>query len=154
MNKALRGGDLSSLSKSKIKNLESCISALNKYSSPRDMVVRRGSNLNSLKALCGVENVSDLFKDPESLKGKVAQDEGFLSTSLLPGKGFTGLGVEYQILVPQGSKAPYIEEYSLFKGKRENEVLIAPGGVFRVIEAQVIGEGKSIKVWMEYLGSK
>lgn len=147
MNKSLRGGTTADLTPKRTDTLKALQNALSKYSTTQDMVVRRGSNLGALSSMLRVDP-RILTSYPQKFKGSVIQDKGFMSTSPISGGGFEGQ-VDYKILIPKGSQAPYIAKYS--KYQNEKEVLVNSGGVFRIIDMD--SEGEKVTVYMEYLGS-
>lgn len=140
--------------------VEGCTSALSKASSPFDMVVGRGSDVQSLRGMLGNppgfekaiqsgRGAQYLKKNKDSLVGSVASDSGFLSTSPTEGGGYSG-DITYRILVPKGSKGTYVSEFSEFPD--EEEFLLQRGGLFRVIDIKPT-KGNGASVYMEYLGS-
>lgn len=149
MNTALRTGNVVG------SNYESQIKAaakgLHKYKTPSDMVVRRGSNLNSLGSLLGVgdshTSTSWYLTHREEFIHSMAEDKGFLSTSPAPHGGFNRQ-VEYRIFIPKGSPAPYIDNYSLNRG--EEETLLPPGSQHRVID--LLEEDSKLVVYLELTG--
>ena len=149
MNTALRTGNVVG------SNYESQIKAaakgLHKYKTPSDMVVRRGSNLNSLGSLLGggdsPTSTSWYLTHREEFIHSMAEDKGFLSTSPAPHGGFNRQ-VEYRIFIPKGSPAPYIDNYSLNQG--EEEALVPPGSQHRVIE--LLEEDSKLVVYLELTG--
>ena len=149
MNTALRTGNVVG------SNYESQIKAaakgLHKYKTPSDMVVRRGSNLNSLGSLLGVgdshTSTSWYLTHREEFIHSMAEDKGFLSTSPAPHGGFNRQ-VEYRIFIPKGSPAPYIDNYSLNQG--EEETLLPPGSQHRVID--LLEEDSKLVVYLELTG--
>lgn len=149
MNTALRTGNVVG------SNYESQIKAaakgLHKYKTPSDMVVRRGSNLNSLGSLLGVGDSHTSTSWYLTHRGEfihsMAEDKGFLSTSPAPHGGFNRQ-VEYRIFIPKGSPAPYIDNYSLNQG--EEETLLPPGSQHRVID--LLEEDSKLVVYLELTG--
>lgn len=149
MNTALRTGNVVG------SNYESQIKAaakgLHKYKTPSDMVVRRGSNLNSLGSLLGVgdshTSTSWYLTHREEFIHSMAEDKGFLSTSPAPHGGFNRQ-VEYRIFIPKGSPAPYIDNYSLNQG--EEETLLPPGSQHQVID--LLEEDSKLVVYLELTG--
>lgn len=149
MNTALRTGNVVG------SNYESQIKAaakgLHKYKTPSDMVVRRGSNLNSLGSLLGVgdshTSTSWYLTHREEFIHSMAEDKGFLSTSPAPHGGFNRQ-VEYRIFIPKGSPAPYIDNYSLNQG--EEETLLPPGSQHRVLD--LLEEDSKLVVYLELTG--
>ncbi len=111
--------------------IKGCKEAMSKAKISKDVVVRRGSDLKSLKGLVGKDD-DWLKNNHKSLKGEIIQDKGFMSTSPLSNGGFNPDGVEYRILLPKGSQAMYIDKISAFKG--EQEILCNAGTKFRIID--------------------
>lgn len=138
--------------------ISNCQSALSKASSPRDLVVGRGSRADSLIGMLGdlpgmtqAANKDSLAKwltdNRDSIIGSVAKDEAFLSTTPYEGGGFNSQ-ITYRIHVPKGSPGAYVDSYSLNRG--EEEFLLQSGGKFRISDI-VPGYGNRATVYMEYL---
>lgn len=125
-------------------------SALMKYHTDRDMVVRRGSSVNSVYKMLGLEyNGYDwIIKNKDQFLNQVMTDKGFYSTSPLGGGGFQR-DVDFRIFCPKDSTAPYVDMFSENRG--EKETLLPAGGMFRLLDIRK-GEG-GMEVYMEYLGS-
>lgn len=126
-----------------------CKSALDKADSP-ELIVRRGSNTESLNGMLGSDfkfNGLTLKDDVEKLKGKVAGDKGFLSTTPFVRGGFGG-DVNYIIKVPEGSKGVYVDEISKHKG--EKEFLLNCGSKFLIEHAEIV-DGYRVQVYMRLL---
>jgi len=111
-----------------------CTSALDKASLPEPLVVRRGSTSSFLWRGLGKDK-NWLDSSYTELVGQVIEDKGFMSTSPIPGKGFSN-DVEYKILLPEKSKAMYIAPISEFKG--EQEVLIQKGSMFKIVDVEKV----------------
>lgn len=125
-------------------------SALMKYHTDRDMVVRRGSSVESVYKMLGLEeNGYDwIIKNKAQFLNQVMTDRGFYSTSPLGGGGFQR-DVDFRIFCPKGSTAPYVDMFSENRG--EKETLLPAGGMFRLLDIRK-GDG-GMEVYMEYLGS-
>lgn len=115
-----------------------CASALEKASTPRDMIVRRGDNYNMLKDL-GV----DFSKgNLENIKGSLVESKAFLSTSPDPRGGFDK-DIEYVIKVPKGSQGMYVDSISQNEG--EEEFLLNRGGKFIVEDVEYYSDNRTPK---------
>lgn len=121
-----------------VKYVDWCASALEKASTPRDMIVRRGDNYNMLKDL-GV----DFSKgNLENIKGSLVESKAFLSTSPDPRGGFDK-DIEYVIKVPKGSQGMYVDSISQHEG--EKEFLLNRGGKFIVEDVEYYSDNKTPK---------
>lgn len=121
-----------------IKYVDWCASALEKASTPRDMIVRRGDNYNMLKDL-GI----DFSKgNLENIKGSMVESKAFLSTSSDPRGGFDK-DIEYVVKVPKGSQGMYVDSISQNEG--EKEFLLNRGGKFIVEDVEYYSDNKSPK---------
>lgn len=121
-----------------VKYVDWCASALEKASTPRDMIVRRGDNYNMLKDL-GV----DFSKgNLENIKGSLVESKAFLSTSPDPQGGFDK-DIEYVIKVPKGSQGMYVDSISQHEG--EKEFLLNRGGKFIVEDVEYYSDNKTPK---------
>jgi hypothetical protein len=157
MNGALRKGQTPS---SNVQGMiDGCRSALYSTSSPMDIVVGRGSNVNSLTRMLGSPSgmaeaansgtLSEYITNKDKIIGTVASDKGFLSTTPVSGGGFGG-DVTYRIFVPEGSHGAYVDAYSRHKG--EEEFLLQAGSTMRVVDVESkYGSGNAVVVYMEYL---
>lgn len=121
-----------------VKYVDWCASALEKASTPRDMIVRRGDNYNMLKDL-GV----DFSKgNLENIKGSLVESKAFLSTSPDPRGGFDK-DIEYVIKIPKGSQGMYVDSISQLEG--EKEFLLNRGGKFIVEDVEYYSDNKTPK---------
>lgn len=125
-------------------------SALLKYHTDRDMVLRRGSSVNSVYKMLGKEYVSYdwLLQHGREFVNQVMTDKGFYSTSPFEGGGFQR-DVDFRIFCPRGSTAPYVDMFSESLG--EQETLLPSGGMFRLID--IVQGDFSMEVYLEYLES-
>lgn len=98
---------------------------MEKVSTPREIITRRGSDYNMLKDL----KIDYSETNKENLIGMVVSDKAFTSTSPVPNGGFSGL-YDYVIKVPKGSQASYVAPISRFQ--HEKELLINSGAKYRV----------------------
>lgn len=132
--------------------IRAAVSGLRKYTSTSDVVVRRGSSFGSLESMLGAESghsASWWISHKDQFINSMASDRGFLSTSPAPSGGFDDI-IEYRILVPKGSPAPYIANYSEFSS--EKETLLPPGSQHRVIDIVEKDDGRGLIVYMELTG--
>lgn len=132
--------------------IQAAASGLRKYTSTSDVVVRRGSSFGSLESMLGAESghsASWWISHKDQFINSMASDRGFLSTSPAPSGGFDDI-IEYRILVPKGSPAPYIANYSKFPS--EQETLLPPGSQHRVIDLVEKDDGRGLIVYMELTG--
>lgn len=121
-----------------VKYVDWCASALEKASTPRDMIVRRGDNYNMLKDL-GI----DFSKgNLENIKGSMVESKAFLSTSPDPRGGF-GRDIEYVVKVPKGSQGMYVDSISQNEG--EKEFLLNRGGRFIIEDVEYYSDNKTPK---------
>lgn len=121
-----------------INSIDMCASALEKASTTRDMVVRRGDDYNMLEEL-GV----DFSKaNLENIKGSPLTAKAFFSASPDPHGGFNK-SIEYIIKVPKGSQAMYIGSISMNEG--EKELLINRGGRYILEDVEYYDDNKTPK---------
>ena len=121
-----------------INSIDMCASALEKASTTRDMIVRRGDNYNMLEEL-GV----DFSKaNLENIKGSPLTAKAFFSASLDPHGGFDK-SIEYIVKVPKGSQAMYIDSISINEG--EKELLINRGGRYILEDVEYYDDNKTPK---------
>lgn len=150
MNRALRRNSVSGSGYED--KIRAAASGLRKYTSTSDVVVRRGSSFGSLESMLGAESghsASWWISHKDQFINSMASDRGFLSTSPAPSGGFDDI-IEYRILVPKGSPAPYIANYSKFS--REQETLLPPGSQHRVIDIVEKDDGRGLIIYMELTG--
>lgn len=121
-----------------INNIDMCASALEKASTPRDMIVRRGDDYNMLEEL-GV----DFSKaNLENIKGSPLTAKAFLSASPDPHGGFDK-SIEYIVKVPKGSQVMYVDSISINEG--EKELLINRGGRYILEDVEYYDDNKTPK---------
>lgn len=121
-----------------INSIDMCASALEKASTTRDMIVRRGDNYNMLEEL-GV----DFSKaNLENIKGSPLTAKAFFSASLDPHGGFDK-SIEYIVKVPKGSQAMYVDSISMNEG--EKELLINRGGRYILEDVEYYDDNKTPK---------
>ena len=121
-----------------INSIDMCASALEKASTTRDMIVRRGDDYNMLEEL-GV----DFSKaNLENIKGSPLTVKAFFSASPDPYGGFDK-SIEYIIKVPKGSQAMYIDSISTHEG--EKELLINRGGRYILEDVEYYDDNKTPK---------
>jgi hypothetical protein len=121
-----------------INSIDMCASALEKASTTRDMIVRRGDDYNMLEEL-GV----DFSKaNLENIKGSPLTAKAFFSASPDPRGGFDK-SIEYIVKVPKGSQAMYVDSISVFEG--EKELLINRGGRYILEDVEYYDDNKTPK---------
>lgn len=84
------------------------------------MWLHRGSDQRSLNSLFGI-NIDDYLsgkKSTDDLVGRKAVDEGFISSTPIKGKGFSG-DIMYEIFAPKGTEMMYLEPISHYGVLRE-----------------------------------
>lgn len=121
-----------------INSIDMCASALEKASTTRDMIVRRGDDYNMLEEL-GV----DFSKaNLENIKGLPLTAKAFFSASPDPHCGFDK-SIEYIVKVPKGSQAMYVDSISINEG--EKELLINRGGRYILEDVEYYDDNKTPK---------
>lgn len=121
-----------------IDSIDMCASALEKASTTRDMIVRRGDDYNMLEEL-GV----DFSKaNLENIKGSPLTAKAFFSASPDPHGGFDK-SIEYIVKVPKGSQAMYVDSISINEG--EKELLINRGGRYILEDVEYYDDNKTPK---------
>lgn len=121
-----------------INSIDMCASALEKASTARDMIVRRGDDYNMLEEL-GV----DFSKaNLENIKGSPLTAKAFFSASPDPHSGFDK-SIEYIVKVPKGSQAMYVDSISINEG--EKELLINRGGRYILEDVEYYDDNKTPK---------
>jgi hypothetical protein len=121
-----------------INSIDMCASALEKASTTRDMIVRRGDDYNMLEEL-GV----DFSKaNLENIKGSPLIAKSFFSASPDPHGGFDK-SIEYIVKVPKGSQAMYVDSISINEG--EKELLINRGGRYILEDVEYYDDNKTPK---------
>jgi NAD+--asparagine ADP-ribosyltransferase len=111
---------------------ENISSALKKANVPEDVVVYRGASKSALGEL------KDLSK--EDMVGKVIEDKGFMSTSMLENSSFNG-DVKMKINVPKETNGAYVGEISYYP---EAEMLLDKGQKMIITEAAEDSIGRLI----------
>lgn len=121
-----------------INSIDMCASALEKASTTKDMIVRRGDDYNMLEEL-GV----DFSKaNLENIKGSPLTAKAFFSASPDPYGGFDK-SIEYIVKVPKGSQAMYVDSISINEG--EKELLINRGGRYILEDVEYYNDNKTPK---------
>jgi hypothetical protein len=105
---------------------------------PEDLLMKRGSGWEQLPS--GYRSVADAQK----LVGKTFEDEGFFATSTSQDFGGFGGHITFEVEVPKGTMAAFVNGISHNKG--ENELLLAAGSRFHVISVKPNGYGVVIRV--------
>lgn len=121
-----------------INSIDMCASALEKASTTKDMIVRRGDDYNMLEEL-GV----DFSKaNLENIKGSPLTAKAFFSATPDPHGGFDK-SIEYIVKVPKGSQAMYVDSISINEG--EKELLINRGGRYILEDVEYYDDNKTPK---------
>lgn len=121
-----------------INSIDMCASTLEKASTTRDMIVRRGDDYNMLEEL-GV----DFSKaNLENIKGSPLTAKAFFSASPDPYGGFDK-SIEYIVKVHKGSQAMYVDSISINEG--EKELLINRGGRYILEDVEYYDDNKTPK---------
>lgn len=111
------------------------------------VVVRRGTDAHGVAGLFGVKPKDLMDKDVQgALVGQTVIERGFMSCGAAEGTGF--MGINFEITLPEGTKAIYAEPFSkhgatspdkLWDGKDnvgfaggENELLVQRNSAFRI----------------------
>lgn len=84
----------------------------------------------------GLKSSSDNSANVAALQAKIGttlKEEGFLSTTVVPGKAFSG-DLRLEVHVPPGVPAAYLGSPSNSHHPNEKELLLAPGLEYRVVE--------------------
>ena len=151
INRYMRGGE--NVGRSLKNTAENIENVLNKTSTPRDLIVRRGTGTREIFA-----DMPDGWKqDPTKLIGKSFRDKGFVATSPVKSGGFSGAGqtqAEMFIKVPKGTKGAYI--VSAAKNSDEAEFLLQRGYSYRIVNAEyrsnpIFPDENDLKVWVEVI---
>lgn len=121
-----------------INNIDMCASALEKVSTKRDMIVRRGDDYNMLEEL-GVDFSKDNL---ENIKGSMLTAKAFFSASPDPRGGFDK-DIEYVVKVPKGLQGMYVDSISQHEG--EKEFLLNRGGRFILEDVEYYSDNKTPK---------
>lgn len=151
INRYMRHGD--NVGRSLKNTADNIVSVLNKTSTPRDLIVRRGTGTKEIFA----EMPSGWKQDPSKLIGQTYRDRGFVATSPIKSGGFSGAGetqAELFIKVPKGTKGAYI--VSAAKNTDEAEFLLQRGYSYRVVNAEYVKnplfpDENDLKVWVEVI---
>jgi hypothetical protein len=136
INRVLRGLERSYEGNNE-KYVELISQALNKYPVPEDVVVYRGTSIDSLGKLKNLP--------PDKLVGKTIQEKGFMSTSLDPSQAFHN-DITYVIKVPKGTPGAYVGGVSRFPG--EMELLLDKGREMVITEVKPL-EGNRMEIVCE-----
>lgn len=102
----------------------------------RNILVHRGTSFKQF----GVSSFEELAR----LVGMDITDEGFVSTSVGGRAAFSGNTVLMEIEVPVGSMGAYVKPISLHPS--ENELILAPGTRFRVLQVKKVGHQTTVRV--------
>lgn len=139
MNAYLRGQKTAKQVGQKVINsIDGCASALEKASTKRDMIVRRGDDYNMLQEL-GVDFSKDNL---ENIKGSILTAKAFFSATPDPNGGFNK-EIEYVVKLPKGSQAMYVDSISANQG--EKEILLNRGGRFILEDVEYYSDNKTPK---------
>lgn len=138
-------------------------SALEKTGLKDAIVVRRGTQADGVAAIFGVDMKDLSSKEVQSaLVGQRVIERGFMSTGASESTGFSG--IEFEILLPEGTKGIYAEPFSkygrtspnsLWDGEKrgwqvggENEFLVQRNSTFEIVRIDSDGSGMIEKVVM------
>jgi hypothetical protein len=102
----------------------------------RNFLVHRGTNYTQF----GVHSFEELVR----MVGMDVTDEGFVSTSVGGRAAFSSNNVIMEIEVPKGAKAAYLKPISNFPS--ENELLLAPGTRFRILQVKKVGHQTQVRL--------
>ena len=104
--------------------INDCTSALDKASLSKDVWTERGTNIHKASSSLGIDeerlkramnDPEELVKIQEELIGTSKVQEGFLSTSPARGASYaSGGGACFNLYLPKGSKAMYVEPISMY----------------------------------------
>ena len=126
-------------------------SLLRKVALPRDLVLTRHIGMDGLKpfglSFSNESSEADFANAVNAINGmggQVYREDGACSTSY--GSNRIGGNIELVILAHKGTNGVFAEPFSMNAG--ENEVILAPGQVFRILKAEKL-EGKQAKVYVE-----
>ncbi len=124
------------------KDIVSIKGALDKANLDEDTLVHRGMNENTAKKLLG--------DDPSTWTGRKLRDGAFQSTSInrTIATNFTSCcpRVIFDITVPKGYKAGYLDHISLFGG--EKELLIQANSAMRILGTKQVGDTIEVEAEM------
>ena len=116
---------------------------ISKFTTPKDIVTIRHSNIENLEAYFGAgaaENIAD--GDFSDYVGQVVTERGFCSTSMSKALDHVGFDkpVEFIILLPKGTSAIYIFDVTSHH-EHEFEVLLQNNTSFIIRDIQYSGNG-------------
>ncbi|MBI5551138.1 MAG: ADP-ribosyltransferase [Desulfobacterales bacterium] len=107
--------------------------ALKRADVPEDLVVYRGASKGALGPLKTLPK--------EQMIGKVIEDKGFMSTSILKSSSFNG-DIKLKINVPKGTKGAYLGKISCYPN--EAELLLDKGQKMIITEVAEVTPGKML----------
>ena len=139
INKAMRNGEVSSLSKESQKTIETLKEVINKNKSEMDAVLIRKVDYDYLENVFGVDS-KDLKNVVEELNnkkiGEKYVEKGFVSTSYKADKNLNKDSVELEIYAPSGTKM------LLTKNREESEIILQANTQFELEGAVLTDDGK------------
>lgn len=149
--------------------------ALNKTSLPADMITYRGTNREGINKFLQLEdsNPEEIYSKRNEIIGKTFSDKGFTSTTTDKNSFFVDKNTEvvYNIKVPKGTKAAYVEPFSHYgeteerlnwKGQikrgtpvgEEAELLLQRNTSFKIAGIKLSDNKKQITIDMEVTGQE
>ena len=123
---------------------------------PNDMAVQRNIDMDGLAAMLHMteEEAAAYLRQFRPGSNTILQEKGFCSASLRRG-AYTDRQVELVILARKGSAAVPICGTELERVEGEEEILLAPGTKFRMMDAREVpnerGNGATWWVYLETL---
>ena len=139
INKAIRDGEVSSLSKESQKTIETLKEVINKNKSEMDAVLIRKVDYDYLENVFGVDskNLKNFVEELNNKKiGEKCVEKGFVSTSYKADKNLNKDSVELEIYAPSGTKM------FLTKNREESEIILQANTQFELEGAVLTDDGK------------
>ena len=139
INKAMRNGEVSSLSKESQKTIETLKEVINKNKSEMDAVLIRKVDYDYLENVFGVDskNLKNVVEELNNKKiGEKCVEKGFVSTSYKADKNLNKDSVELEIYAPSGTKM------FLTKNREESEIILQANTQFELEGAVLTDDGK------------
>lgn len=144
--------------------IDNATSALERTGLKDAIVVRRGTQADGVAALFGIDMKDLSDKDVQSaLVGQRVIERGFMSTGASDATGFDG--IEFEILLPEGTKGIYAEPFSKYgrtspnyewdgekrgwQVGKENEFLVQRNSTFEIVRIDSDNRGMIEKVVMK-----
>jgi len=133
INEFLRKGVDTGIDQNVIRHMQE---ALDTSIVPDNITVFRGTDTTPIESVIAIDELGNL--DPNSLVGHTIVDPAFTSTSLIQDEAFGG-GVLWEVLVPEGSNAGFLDPISQLPG--ELELLFNTGQGLHILEASINPSG-------------